>query len=164
MAISMRAEAISIVPVASLPAKSHVRIETHRMESAGRLIGRVRLPANIVTSEDLVRHSWPRAVGKKIASHTEVVGIVRKCAVVEVADIVWQKHLHGLRFQILENVRKILGSDVITDIDFRPMGARRAPQKAHTVTSVVRPGDEAGDIADPILRRVYIQSRRKSSA
>jgi len=134
------------------------------MERAGRLFGRLKLPGDIVSTDDLARASWPAAVGKKIAAHSVAVGLVRSRLVVEVEDIVWQRQLNALRGQILRNIHRAVGAGIVDDIEFRPMGERRAPQRAETVRSLPAAGDEAGAIADPVLRRVYIASRKKATA
>ncbi len=133
------------------------------MESAGRLFGRIKLPGNIVTQEDVARGAWPRAVGKKIAARTQPIALVRTCLVVEVEDALWQRQLNSLRGQILRNLQKAIGTGIVTDIDFRPMGARRGPKRAETVSSLATSGDEAATIGDPIFRRVYVRSRKKAS-
>jgi predicted nucleic acid-binding Zn ribbon protein len=134
------------------------------MESAGRLFGRIKLPGNVVTHEDVARGAWPRAVGKKIASRTQTIALVRRCLVVEVEDALWQRQLNSMRGQILNNLQKAIGTGIVDDIDFRPMGARRSPQRAETASSLAVPGDEAASIDDPIFRRVYVASRKKASA
>ena len=133
------------------------------MESAGRLFGRIKLPGNVVTHEDVARGAWAHAVGKKIASRTQPIALVRSCLVVEVEDAVWQRQLNSLRGQILKNLQNATGPGIVDDLDFRPMGARRGPQRAEAVSSLAA-GDEARSIGDPIFRAVYVASRKKASA
>jgi predicted nucleic acid-binding Zn ribbon protein len=135
------------------------------MERAGRLIGRLNGARQVMTNEELARAAWPLAVGKKIASHTAAAALVRTCLVVEVQDIVWQKQLYTLRGQILKNLVDIVGKDVITDLELRPMTPKRQPQRSESARP--QPAlslDEADAIADPVLRRNYRVSRRKASA
>ncbi len=134
------------------------------MESAGRLLGRIRLPQNLVTPEDIARAAWPRAVGKKIAARTTAIALVRKCLVVEVEDALWQRQLNALRRQILASLQKAIGPGIVDDLDFRPMGQRRGPGRAETATPAPRRSDEAGTITDPVFRRVYLASKKKASA
>ena len=94
--------------------------------------------------------------GKKIAGHTRATAVVRTSLIVEVEDVVWQRQLNTLRHFLVRNLTAALGEVLVTDIDFRPMPARRAPQKA--VTS--RPGQ----IEDPVLDLLYRQSRNRNRA
>ncbi len=135
------------------------------MEPVGRFFGRMRLPGGIVTPEDVARAAWPKAVGKKIAARTVAVALVRSSLVVEVEDALWQRQLNALRSQIVANIRKAIGPGIVDEIDFRPMGARRTPQRAMQVSSpAARTADEASGIQDSVLRRLYIVSRSKASA
>jgi hypothetical protein len=134
------------------------------MESAGRLLGRIKLPQNLATPEDVARAAWARAVGKTIASRTNAIALVRKCLVIEVEDPLWQRQLNTLRPQILSSLSKVVGPGIVEDLDFRPMGQRRGPARAEVATSLPQPSDEAASIADPVFRRVYLAARRKASA
>lgn len=134
------------------------------MERAGRLIGKLKIPRGAMSPEELARAAWPVAVGKKIAQHTNVVGLVRDCLVVEVEDAVWQRHLNSLRRQIIGNLIELLKPGVVvSDLDLRPMVPRRGPQRAER-PSVSVSTDDADQIADPVLRRVYKIARKKASA
>ena len=137
-----------------------------RMEPAGRYFGRMRLPSGVMTPEDVARAAWAKAVGKKIAVHTEAVGLVRSSLVVEVEDHLWQRNLNTLRSQILANIRKAIGPGVVEDLDFRRRAApRRAPQRATQAASpAAHASDESAGIQDPVLRRLYIVSRSKAAS
>lgn len=134
------------------------------MERAGRLIGKLNRDRRVMTDEQLAQAAWAQAVGKKIAAHTVAAKLVRKCLVVEVQDMVWQRQLNTLRGQILTNLRKVVGPDMIDDLELRPMTPRRQPQRAETARCDAAVYDEADAIADPQLRRVYKNSRQKASA
>ncbi len=135
------------------------------MERAGALLGKIKLPRNAVTPEDLARAAWRAAVGDKIAAHTAVVSLVRGRLIVEVSDGLWQRQLNALSGQILGNLRAILGAGIVDDLDFRPaIAPRRAPQRSETASNAAGGGDEADRIQDPSLRRVYKMSRKKASA
>ncbi len=131
------------------------------MERAGRLIGKLRMPPQAVSAEDRARAAWPAAVGKRIAAHTRVTRLVRTTLVIEVEDAVWQRQLTTLAKLILSKLREVLGDGIVTDLDFRPMPMRRMPQRATTVRP---PTDEADQIPDPVLRRLYVAARKKASA
>ncbi len=51
---------------------------------------------------------------------------------VEVGDAVWQRQLATLRHFLLRNLAQELGEGLVTEIDFRPMPARRQPQRAES--------------------------------
>ena len=138
------------------------------MESAGRLIGQLNRNRRLMTDEELARAAWPLAVGKKIASYTAAVALVRNRLVIEVQDMLWQRQLNALRSQILAKITEVVGKGVVTDLEFRPMIApRREPQRAETARPGAAPAtiaDEAEAIADAGLRRVYRILRKKASA
>jgi hypothetical protein len=128
------------------------------MERAGRLIGKLKLCA---TPEDLARAAWPVAVGKRIAAHSTAVRLNGSCLVVEVEDAVWQGHLMALRNQIVKRMEEVLGSALVGGLVFWPMLPRRMPQREE---HAARRADDANDIADPEMRRLYKVARRKATA
>jgi hypothetical protein len=134
------------------------------MERAGRLIGKLNRDCQVMTNEELARAVWPQAVGKKIAAHTAVDRLVRKCLVVEVRDMVWQRQLNTLRGQILKNLCGVVGAGIVEDLELRPMTPKRMPQRAETPRRDSALPDEADAIADPHLRRMYKISRKKATA
>jgi predicted nucleic acid-binding Zn ribbon protein len=123
------------------------------MQPAGRLIGKMKLPAKVADMESRARAAWPAAAGKKIARHTQAVSLVRDTLIVEVGDAVWQKQLNTLRHFLLKNLARELGEFAVKQIDFRPMMKRREPQRAESA----RP---AGAIQDPVLALLYERKRR----
>ncbi|MEO7145949.1 MAG: DUF721 domain-containing protein [Bryobacteraceae bacterium] len=131
------------------------------MERAGRLISRLKLPEGILTPEDLARAAWPVAVGKRIAAHTKVAGVVRTTVIIEVEDVLWQRNLNTLRKFILVNLRGALGPGIVDDVEFRPMIPRRQAQRAEAPRQLK---DDADGIADPFLRRSYKSSRKRATA
>lgn len=132
------------------------------MERAGRLIGNIKMPKGLVQPEQLARKAWANAVGKRIAAHSSAIALVRSRLIIEVEDAIWQRQLHALRWQILKNLQDVLGPEIVTDLEFRPEKARRLPQRAETARSVSI--DDADNIQDPILRRVYKAARKKATA
>jgi hypothetical protein len=131
------------------------------MERAGRLIHKLKLPGGAVSNEDLARAAWAVAVGPRIAAHTRAVALVRTRLVVEVEDAVWQRQLFTLRYQILHRFAEIAGAGIADQVEFRVMIPRRGPQREERVAP---PQDEADEIRDPILRRLYRVSRQKGLA
>jgi hypothetical protein len=138
------------------------------MESAARLIKNSKLSKKVFTEEDLARAVWPAAVGKAIATHTSRITLVRNTLVVEVEDAIWQKQLFTLRGQILDRLRRVTGSEIVRDVEFRTALKRRQPQRAETRQSPAAQahilGDEADSIQDPVLKKVYRLSRNKATA
>jgi predicted nucleic acid-binding Zn ribbon protein len=125
------------------------------MERAGRLFGKSRLMSQVADPETRARAAWHVAAGIKVARHTRATALVRSTLVVEVGDAVWQRQLTTLRHDLLRNLAKELGEAMVTEIDFRPMPARRQPQRAE---SARRPSP--GNIEDPVLAMLYERSRR----
>jgi predicted nucleic acid-binding Zn ribbon protein len=135
------------------------------MERAARVINSSKSTSKILTDDDMMRGIWPSAVGKVIASHTSRLRVVRSTLVVEVADATWQKQLFALSRQILDRVQKASGSKAITDIEFRVGMPRREPQRADgTRNPLFASADEAEQIQDPVLKKVYRLSRKKATA
>ena len=123
------------------------------MERAGRLIAKLKLSPAINDPETRARAAWNVAVGKKIAAHTRATVLVRDSLIIEVGDYVWQRQLATLEGVLLRNLEKALGEPLVKKLDFRPMPARRMPQRAETA----RP--ESG-IEDPILDLIYHQKAK----
>ncbi len=105
--------------------------------------------------------AWPAAVGKKIAVHTRAIALVRNRLVVEVEDAVWQRQLFSLRRQIIARMEQALGRPIVAELEFRIGVPKRMPQRAETGSRLL---DEADAITDPILRNLYIASRKRARA
>jgi len=99
-------------------------------------------------------------VGARLARHTNAVKLVRDRLVIEVEDEVWRNNLWSLRQQILKNIEKCLGPEIVGDLEFRVMPVRRDPQRA---VAAVAPADEAAGIEDPGLRRNYVRARARAA-
>jgi hypothetical protein len=131
------------------------------MERAGKLIGKLKLPGGPLSAEKLALANWPHAVGKRIASHARATALKGGCLIVEVEDAVWKRQLFSLQPHILRKLQEILGPGVVSDVEFRVGVPRRLPQRAEKGFSVP---DEADLIQDPVFRRLYISSRKRSLA
>ena len=126
------------------------------MERAGRLFANMDFPSQLAEAETRARAAWPRAAGKRIASHARATALVRSTLVVEVGDAIWQRQLSTLRHFLLSNLARELGRDVVTEIDFRPTPKRRPPQPAMTA----RPTPAAVEgIEDPVMSLLYKRSQ-----
>jgi hypothetical protein len=129
------------------------------MERAGKALAKLKLSAAI-SAEQLAFAAWPAAVGERIAAHAWPKALVRGSLWLEAEDAVWQQQLFHLRFDILAKLSELLGSGIVTDLEFRVAGAapRRPPQSAQSHGEILSP-DEADRIKDPVLRTVYKQAR-----
>ncbi len=129
------------------------------MERAARSLA--KLKSKHLPLSDLACAAWDQAVGPRLARHTRAVEMVRGTVIVEVEDRLWQKNLFGLRHQILVNLNRLIGP-VATDVEFRIGIPRRPPQREISVGAPtgLLPVDEADRIADPVLRHLYVRSRR----
>lgn len=78
-------------------------------------------------------------------------------------DAIWQKQLFLLSSQILDRLRKVVGSGAIEDLEFRIAIPRRQPQRA-PARETVAVFDEAESIQDPVLKKLYRLSRKKATA
>ncbi len=132
------------------------------MERAAKLLAKLKL-SEAVSVEDLARAAWPAAVGKRIAVHAVPKALVRGSLIVETEDGIWQKQLFYLRYQILAKLSEVLGAGIVTGVEFRIATPRRPPQAAQNLSGS-KPADEADGIADPGMRIVYKQARKKASA
>ncbi|MGD1092962.1 MAG: DciA family protein [Bryobacteraceae bacterium] len=128
------------------------------MERAGRLIGKLKLSSVLAEPEARARAAWKVAAGEKIARHTRPTVLVRGSLIVEVEDYIWQKQLSTLRAVLIRNMAKVLGEELVIDLDFRPMPPRRLPQRAET------PRRMTEGIKDPVLEMLYRQSQKKELA
>jgi hypothetical protein len=132
------------------------------MERAGKTLSKLRSSEGI-SSESLARAAWPVAVGKRLANRAFAVGLVRDRLIVEVDDAIWQRQLFHLEGQILKRLREVIGDNLIRQLEFRISIARRPPQSA-TQAAPALPVDEADQIEDLVLRKVYKQARKKATA
>jgi hypothetical protein len=129
------------------------------MERASKLIRGLGLPGDTLSVEELACAAWPGAVGKRIASHTRAAKLVRTKLVVEVEDVIWQRQLFSLSWQILRNLVKGIGPGVVEDLEFKIVPRRREPARAQVSMPLL---DEADAIADPVLRGIYRASRKRA--
>jgi len=129
------------------------------MERAAGLIKSKKLSREILSDEELARAIWPAAVGKAITAHTGRLKLVRTTLVVEVEDAIWQKQLHTLSAQILQRLRALSKSDFIADLEFR-IGIPRKQTERATLRAAQ---DEAEQIQDPVMKKLYRMSRNKAA-
>lgn len=133
------------------------------MQRAGRLLA--KLKAKSLEPEAIAIAAWKQAVGARLERRTRAARLVRTTLVVEVEDAIWQRQLHAISPHILRNLAALIGPEVVTGIEFRIGVARIGPQMA-VERAPVAPlfADEADRIADPLLRRLYVDSRARQTA
>jgi hypothetical protein len=138
------------------------------MDQASRIIARWAGVSGLIGEEKIACAAWKRAVGGKIAVRTRALKLVRNTLVVEVEDELWRKNLWSLRYQILRNLEKAIGPEIVTEVELRIMPPRMGPQRASDQgfgeRLVLEPVDDAEGIADPGLRRIYKAARRREIA
>jgi hypothetical protein len=135
------------------------------MDQASRIIGRIA--GDVISPERIACGAWKRAVGKRIATRTRAAKLVRTTLVVEVEDDIWKRNLWSLRYQILRNLEKAIGPEIVSDIELRVMPLRIEPQRADRRENLtLQPLERitGDDIADPGLRRIYKAARRRETA
>jgi hypothetical protein len=131
-------------------------------KAGGRNNQTENLGGDLIGRDRLACAAWKKAVGKRLAAVTRAQKLVRDRLVVEVDDDLWRANLWSLRSQILQNLEKAIGPGIVGHLEFRVMPPRREPQRELALPGV--PRDESLDIADPSLRRIYQQSRRRQTA
>ncbi len=134
------------------------------MDQASRILAQWTGVSSVIGHERIACGAWKKAVGKKIAQRTRALKLVRTTLVVEVEDEVWRKNLWSLRYQILRNLEKAVGTEIVSDIELRVMPPRFGPQREERVELVEAALDEAESILDPGLRRIYKAARRRETA
>lgn len=136
------------------------------MERAGRLLTGSRSARRCLSAEDLALAAWPAAVGRNAARHTRAVALRGETLVVEAGDELWQRNLELLSGQILRNLASMLGAAAPRRIEYRLAPPRR-PVRSEGGAPEFRLNaqeDEAARIEDPVLRRIYLRSKRKALA
>jgi len=131
------------------------------------VLARLKTARKHFSLEELVCAAWPAAVGARLAVRTKAVSFRRAVLVVEVEDELWRRNLGGLRHQILKNFAELVDESAVPqEIEFKVGAPRRQMAREYSVEgfSLTAPpvADEADGIADPVMRRIYINSRRKA--
>jgi predicted nucleic acid-binding Zn ribbon protein len=132
------------------------------MDQASRIIAQWTGASDLITGERIACGAWKQAVGKRLGERTRAVKLVRDKLIIEVEDETWRKNLWGLRFQILKNLVKAIGPGIVDNLEFRVMPARREAQRETLLAPVLT--DESSEIADPGMRRIYRNARRRETA
>ncbi|MBU0700008.1 DUF721 domain-containing protein [bacterium] len=93
-----------------------------------RLLQRIKVfdegksvPLTKKLSESSVIQKWPEIVGRIISSHTQPLRIKGRILFVGVDSSIWANELSLLKMQIISDLNKTIGQDMIGDIYFKVM-------------------------------------------
>lgn len=140
------------------------------MRAAAELLPQVyrKLARDAAGQEALLLAIWPTVVGARLAAHAHPVRLFGATLIVETDAQNWRKELAQLTGPIVRSLNATAGKAILQDVEFRVVlrAAPLPPARALSATGSAAPlpGDEAGAIADPDLRRIYRQSRRRSQS
>ncbi len=134
------------------------------MDQASRIMARWTGVSDVIDHERIACAAWKRAVGKRVALRTRAQKLVRTTLVVEVEDELWRKNLWSLRYQILANLEKVIGPEIVKEVELRVMPPRVGPKREEVSAAAGTLLDEAEAISDPGLRRIYKAARNRESA
>ena len=115
-----------------------------------------------IADEDLVLSYWPTTVGATIACRTRPVGVFGDKLFVEVTDPSWLSELQGLSWRISRQLNDAVGRRVLSDVRFR-LGRVQGKPPARAMSARAADtagGDEADEIRDPNLRRIFRVHRK----
>jgi len=127
--------------------------------------------------EALIASAWKKAAGESLWEHTAFAGLEDKTLRIAVRDNIWKRHLESLAGQMIFKINSLLGSALVTYIEFRV-------DEAAVADRVEEPGDlpdlefekiaesertgplaeYAGGIADPGLRELFLAAASKCIA
>jgi len=106
---------------------------------------------------------WMAAVGRELGRRTRPTFLLKGRLTVEVDGAEWREQLYPLSGQILARLNKLLGESLVSRIDYRvSRPLRRPPGRAGSAAGRPEPLDEASEIQDPQLRRLYRASMKRS--
>ena len=80
--------------------------------------------ANPEMAEIAAKLAWTRAAGDGLRRHAIPFRLFRKTLVVSVADPIWQKQMQSMSGELVSRINKLLGREVVDDIEFRIDPAR----------------------------------------
>lgn len=129
-------------------------------------------PQKQIPVEEVVRSAWARLAGPQIAARTVVFRLYRETLIVHVPDRTWKQQLHRLEAQLLERINRLLGSPMVTGIDFRVDQTlvavasdghppKKGPARELPAGTEAELEASARAIADPELRQLFLRTARK---
>jgi len=125
--------------------------------------------ANPEMAEIAAKLAWTRAAGDGLRRHAIPFRLFRKTLVVSVADAIWQKQMQSMSAELVSRINKLLGREVVEDIEFRIDPAtveqvrRNSPPRQDPRDKVRGPIPDglvsaASEIADEDLRERFIRA------
>jgi hypothetical protein len=119
--------------------------------------------------EQAVFAAWVVVVGGPVRKVTSPVRLERKTLIVAVQDVTWRKQLMSMRGQVLFKLNSVLGSPVITAIDYvvNPSLVVSIDEPTHEVKfnapekQVAELREQADRIPDPEIRRAFLNAAGK---
>ncbi len=129
----------------------------HAMQRAGKVLRKLTVGGDELSSDDIVRAAWPQAVGKQIARNSRVIGVRGRRIIVEVPDSLFQQNLASFERAILRNLAQIAGPGLVESIAVKIGVPRIEPGRAASPAG----RDEATGIQDAVLRKIYRDSKKR---
>ena len=124
--------------------------------------------SNPEMAETVAKLAWTRAAGEGLRNHAVPFRLYRRTLIVSVADAIWQKQLRQMSPEFIFRINKLLGRNVVDDIEFRVDPAAvdwvrsciPAPRQSRNERRAPIPElvSAAHSIADPELRDRFIRA------
>jgi hypothetical protein len=116
---------------------------------------------NLFPPLDILRAAWEHIVGPTLAARTRPISIIGGRLVVESPSVEWRRELVRYEGALLDRVRRLLGNDAITGLDWKTNPAlatgtileKKPPQRE--LDSSVR--EAAQTIQNPELRERFLR-------
>ena len=134
------------------------------MRPAAELLPQIyrKVAREAADEEAILLALWPVVVGEKVAARTRPVRLFGATLIIETTCQQWRRELARMSGEIVARLNGAAGKPVLKDVEFRVVVnlPSRPPHRAVSATGLAK--DEAAAIADPYLRRLYRQSRRRA--
>jgi len=119
--------------------------------------------------EQAVFAAWTAAVGSQVRRMTAPLRLERKTLLVAVTDSTWRAQLHRMRGQALFKLNSLLGSPIVTSIEFviNPDVITEQPDLPHEINFVAPElqalplHKDADRIPDPEIRAAFLRAAGK---
>lgn len=125
---------------------------------------------NLFPALEILQPAWEHVVGTMLMKRTKPIQVIGTRLVVELPDVSWRVQLVRYERPIVERIRRLLGDDSITGIDWKinaALGAHAdAPPARKPPQREVDPGvrEAADGIRDPELRELFLRQAARFGA